>query len=129
MPVSATPAAGPNSQSPSYGENWAQQLGIPNISGDLMPAFGSGDRNSPTSIYGMSGAAPNRNVNETISFRDDLSFIRGTHAFKMGYELLRFRLNSAVLRIRCDMISRAPPRDCEPNGVATANTAIPSPDS
>lgn len=81
----------------NYGKNWPQQLGIPNISQDLMPAFGSGDRNNPSSIYGLSGAAPNYNVNETVSFRDDLSYIRGKHAFKMGYDLLRFRLNSAVL--------------------------------
>ncbi|MFN7934059.1 MAG: TonB-dependent receptor [Bryobacteraceae bacterium] len=84
-------------QVPSYGKNWAQQLGIPNVNADLMPAFGSGDRNSPASIYGISGATPNRTVNETISFRNDLSYIRGTHAFKFGYEVLKFRLNTATL--------------------------------
>ena len=67
---------------PSYQENWGQQLGIPNINGDLMPAFVTGDRNSPNSMYGLTGATPNRTVNETISFRNDLSIIRGTHAFK-----------------------------------------------
>jgi len=81
----------------SYNQNWAQKLGIPNVDAALMPAFGSGDRNTVGSIYGISGATPNRNVNETISFRNDLSWIRGTHAFKTGYEVLRFRLNSANL--------------------------------
>jgi hypothetical protein len=82
---------------PSYQQDWGAKLGIPNINADLMPAFGSGDRNSPNSIYGLSGATPNRTVNETISFRNDLSIIRGTHAFKGGYEILRFRLNTATL--------------------------------
>jgi hypothetical protein len=84
-------------QVPSLGGGWGQKLGIPNIDDSLFPAFGSGDRNTPASLYGMSGATPSRNVNETVSFRDDLSYIRGTHAFKFGYELLRFRLNSAIL--------------------------------
>ena len=84
-------------QVPSYKQNWGQKLGIPNIDDNLFPAFGSGDRFNSSSLYGMGGATPNRNVNETVSFRDDLSLIRGTHAFKFGYELLRFRLNSATL--------------------------------
>ena len=82
---------------PSYNQNWAQKLGIPNVDGSLMPGFGDSNRYSASSIYGIFGAAPNRNANETISFRDDLSYVRGTHAFKFGYELLRFRLNSAVI--------------------------------
>ncbi len=82
---------------PSFDQNWAQQLGIPNVNAALMPAFGSGDRYAAGSIYGLIGATPSRQVNETLSFRDDLSYIRGKHAFKAGYELLRFRLNNAVL--------------------------------
>jgi hypothetical protein len=82
---------------PSFNQNWAQKLGIPNVDGTLMPALGSGNRYAAESIYGIFGATPSRRVNETISFRDDLSYIRGKHAFKMGYELLRFRLNHAVL--------------------------------
>ena len=111
----------------NYGQNWAQQLGIPNVNADLMPAFGpSGDNGiSPTSIYGLSGAAPNRNVNETVSFRDDLSYIRGKHAFKMGYDLLRFRLNSAVLAnpVRFDFSGST--TGLEPSGIATGNTGSP----
>ena len=90
-------------QNPTYQQGWGQKLGIPNIDGSLFPYLGSGngnDRNNPGTLYGLSGPsiiAPSRTVNETISFRDDLSYIRGTHAFKFGYELLRFRLNSAIL--------------------------------
>jgi len=109
----------------SYGGNWAQTLGIPNVSKDLMPAFGSGNRNAPDSIYGMSGAVPNYNSNETISFRNDLSYIRGKHAFKMGYDLLRFRLNSAVIAnpVRFDFSGST--TGLEPNAIATGNTGSP----
>jgi len=69
---------------PSYGQNWPQQLGIPNVPQDLMPAFG---------VYGLTVSGPNRMIGETLSFRNDLTKIKGTHAFKMGYEVLRFRLN------------------------------------
>lgn len=109
----------------NYGKNWGQQLGIPNISPDLMPAFGSGNRNGPESLYGISGASPNYNSNETISFRDDLSLIRGKHAFKMGYDLLRFRLNSAVIAnpVRYDFSGST--TGLQPDGVATGNTGSP----
>ncbi|MBI3697436.1 MAG: TonB-dependent receptor [Acidobacteria bacterium] len=82
---------------PSFNGNWAQQLAIPNVSPALMPAFGSGDRYAADSIYGIFGATPSQQVNETISFRNDLSWVRGTHAYKVGYEVLRYRLNNAIL--------------------------------
>jgi len=109
----------------NFGKNWPQTLGIPNIPGDLMPAFGSGNRNGPESMYGLSGATPNRNANETVSFRDDLSYIRGRHAFKMGYDLLRFRLNSAVFSnpVRYDFSGSTV--GLQPNGVALGNTGSP----
>ncbi len=69
----------------SYGKNWGQTLGIPNISADLMPAF---------NVYGLTVSGPRRSIYETLSFRDDLSKLSGSHAFKMGYEVLDNRLNS-----------------------------------
>src|SRR5206468_1556973 len=82
----------------SAGGNWPQQLGIPNVSGELMPQFGAsgGDRYQASGIYGLIGNGNSRSIYETLSFRDDLTKIHGTHAFKMGYELLHFRLNSTV---------------------------------
>jgi hypothetical protein len=82
---------------PSFGKNYGQTLGIPNIVGDLLPQLGTGtNRDSADSLYGLVGAGPSRQVNETLSFRDDLTKTVGSHAFKMGYEWLRFRLNSTV---------------------------------
>ena len=69
---------------PSYMANWPQTLGIPNVPQDLMPRF---------NVYGLTVSGPVRRIGETISFRDDLTKIVGTHAFKAGYELLRFRMN------------------------------------
>ena len=82
----------------SSGQNWAQQLGIPGVSGELMPQFGAAgaDRYGDSGLWGLVGNGNNRLINETVSFRDDLTKIHGTHAFKMGYELLHFRLNSTV---------------------------------
>ncbi len=82
---------------PSFGGGWAQRLGIPNLDGAVMPAFGSGGRDTPGALYGITGATPSRLLGETLSFRNDTTVIRGRHALKFGYELLRFRLNSANL--------------------------------
>ncbi|MFN7923935.1 MAG: TonB-dependent receptor [Bryobacteraceae bacterium] len=113
---------------PSYQQDWASKLGIPNVNGDVMPGFGgtNTDRNNPSTIYGLYGATPNQSVNETISFRDDLSYIRGTHAFKFGYEVLRFRLNSATFAnpVLFDF-SGATTGLQATNGQATNNTGSP----
>ncbi len=84
---------------PSYNQNWASTLGIPNDSPLLMPSF-SGTAASGTSaapalntMYGLTVPGPSRTVRETWSFRDDFSKMLGTHAFKLGYELVYFRAN------------------------------------
>lgn len=83
---------------PSYNQGWAQKLGIPNDSPLLMPSFSStlaSGTNAPTlsSMYGLTVGGPSRNIRETLSLRDDFSKMAGTHAFKMGYEILAFRAN------------------------------------
>ncbi len=81
---------------PSYQKNYGQTLGIPNISGELLPAFGTGDQFSPESIYGLSVSGPSLTIGETLSLRDDVTRMRGKHAFKMGYEVLNHRFNSTL---------------------------------
>jgi hypothetical protein len=85
---------------PSYGQNWPTTLGIPNVDPILMPGFAPAGSNptagqlTPDSIYGLSlSNGPSSNITETFSFRDDLSTTFGTHAFKMGYEIIHFRAN------------------------------------
>jgi hypothetical protein len=84
---------------PSYNQNWAGTLGIPNVSPLLMPSFSStmasGTSAAPAlnTMYGLTVPGPSRTIRETISLRDDFSKMTGTHAFKMGYEILDFRGN------------------------------------
>lgn len=88
---------------PSYNQNWASQLGIPNVSPLLMPSFsssfssGTGSAPALNTMYGLTVPGPNRSVRETLSFRDDFSKMMGAHAFKVGYELLKFRGNFVQL--------------------------------
>ena len=87
----------------SYGQNWAQTVrysergsrsdaGIRPLT---APTHAQPTQSTPCGDCG--GTTRTRLVNETLSFRDDLSIIKGAHAFKAGFEVLRFRLNSAVL--------------------------------
>ncbi len=69
--------------SSSYVVDGGELLGIPNLPEKAMPQLNTG--------YGFNTAGPANNVNENLSFRDDLTKIHGTHAFKMGYEVMRFR--------------------------------------
>jgi hypothetical protein len=84
---------------PSYNEGWAAKLGIPNVSGDLMPSFtsslASGYTSAPTysQMYGLAINGPSRRIRENISFRDDFTKLMGVHSFKMGFEHLLFRAN------------------------------------
>jgi len=91
---------------PAYGQDWPTKLGIPNIPNDNLPSFGipgsggltgAGNAGTPESIYGLALTGPFRRANETLSFRSDLTKIRGTHAFKVGYQALRYRLNAFIL--------------------------------
>ena len=84
---------------PSYNQGWAQKLGIPNDNPLLMPSFSSTMASGYTAapalntMYGLTVPGPSRDIRETLSLRDDFSKMAGTHAFKMGYEILDFRAN------------------------------------
>jgi Carboxypeptidase regulatory-like domain/TonB-dependent Receptor Plug Domain/TonB dependent receptor len=84
---------------PSYNEDWAGQLGIPNDSAALFPSFNtavpSGNSTAPAlnSTYGLYVNGPSRQIRETETARDDFSKVMGKHAFKMGYEFLSFQAN------------------------------------
>ena len=86
---------------PSFNQNWAGTLGIPNDSPALFPSFTASPLGAGTyttapgyaQMYGLSTGGPSRYIRQTYSFRDDFSKISGTHAFKMGYEILYFTAN------------------------------------
>ena len=66
--------------SQDYDANTAQLLGIPNVSGVLLPG------GLPLSVGG-----PSKNVLEYFTFKDDFSWVKNKHSFKFGYDLLHER--------------------------------------
>lgn len=83
---------------PSENQNWGKILGIPNISPALMPSFspsalGVGSYTSAPDygqLYGLTVQGATSQVRQSESLRDDFSKVHGSHAFKMGYEILHF---------------------------------------
>ena len=76
---------------PGVNENWAQQLGIPGVSGATFPQFLN---SAGTAFYNATGpGAPYYQVDENYTFQDNLTKVIGRHTFKMGYELMRTRAN------------------------------------
>lgn len=84
---------------PSYNQNWAGMLGIPNDSPLLFPSFSgtaaSGNSTAPAlnTSYGLTVPGPSRQIRQTWTLRDDFSKVIGTHAFKMGYDFLYLQAN------------------------------------
>jgi len=69
---------------PGYGTDFGALLGIPNIGKGSMP-----------NITGIPYVAnPSLNVEETFTYKEDLSKLMGKHALKYGYELMRLRRNN-----------------------------------
>ena len=100
---------------PSLGQNWAQKLGIPNADAALMPSLG---------IYNITGATPGKTVNETFSYRNDTTWVRGAHALKFGYEVLSYRLNSANFARFGSFAFDGVTSGLQPNGTSIPNTGI-----
>jgi hypothetical protein len=75
----------------SLGQNWAAKFGIPNVGADTMPIF---QNSAGGQFYFRFPEGETVDVNENVSFQDNVSLIRGRHTFKTGYEVLRTRINS-----------------------------------
>ena len=86
---------------PSYNQDWGAKLGIPNLSPALMPSFSATALGVGTytvapdypQLYGLTVTGGNRNIRQSMSLRDDVSKVHGSHAFKTGYEILYFTAN------------------------------------
>ncbi len=101
--------------SSTYGIDGNALLGIPNLPVKAMPQLNTG--------FGFNTAGPANNLNENISVRDDLTKISGTHAFKMGYELMRLRQNQwSVPSNVAGSFSFIPANGLLPNGSSMART-------
>ena len=73
---------------PTANQDWAKQLGIPNVSGATFPNFNIG--------YGLAGLTSYQNVGDDITVQDNFTKIHGKHAIKFGYEMIRTRYNATV---------------------------------
>ncbi|MEO7142671.1 MAG: carboxypeptidase-like regulatory domain-containing protein, partial [Bryobacteraceae bacterium] len=77
---------------PGLNENWAQQLGIPNVSGATFPSFYDSN-GTPFFLATFPGGSYDQ-VNQSFTAQDNLTMVRGSHSFKMGYEIVRTAENS-----------------------------------
>ena len=65
---------------PDVGANTAQLLGIPNDNGAYLPG------GLPLTV-----GTPSENVIENFTIKDDMTWVKGKHSFKFGYDLLHMR--------------------------------------
>ncbi len=79
---------------PGLDAGWAQQLGIPGVSGATFPTF-LDSNGSPFFQATFPGGAYNQ-VNQSYTAQDNITVVRGSHSFKMGYEILRTVENSVA---------------------------------
>jgi hypothetical protein len=91
----------------TYGQDWAKQLGIPNVSPLTFPNFqycnttgGSSQSNctAGTSFFRQdnSGLSASQEVGEDFTVQENLTKIVNKHTLKFGYEYIRTRYNSLV---------------------------------
>ena len=67
---------------------WAQQLGIPNVSGATFPRFNTSFNGNPGGRF--------ENVAEDNTLQNNLTKISGKHTLKFGYELVKTRYNALI---------------------------------
>jgi hypothetical protein len=75
----------------SYGQDFAQKLGIPNVSPDTFPQFAPTLNLSQfsTSFYDLAPGGKNYEVGQSYTLQDNLTKVVGRHTFKTGYEMIR----------------------------------------
>jgi hypothetical protein len=76
----------PRITSPDVGKDLGGLLGIPNVAPTLLPG------GLPLSVGG-----PSTNIFENYTVRDDVTWVRGYHSFKFGYDLLYENQNNYSL--------------------------------
>jgi hypothetical protein len=72
----------------SYGEDWAGQLGIPNVSPETFPKIVTGYNGGPGGRY--------QQIAEDFTVQENLTKVAGKHTVKLGYEVVRTRYNSLL---------------------------------
>ena len=79
---------------PGLNGDWAQQLGIPGVSGVTFPTFVDSNGNP---FFGATfpGGFYNQ-VNQSFTLQDNLTLVKGGHSLRMGYEVVRTNENSLI---------------------------------
>ena len=99
--------------STSYQADIAGLLGIPGLPPDTFPV----------GLYtGIGQAGPSATTTENLSFKQDISKMKGSHAIKFGYELLRFRIDTWNVGNPSGTFTLDNDVGLNANGVATPNT-------
>jgi len=78
-----------NSTPPRFGtgENWAEKLGIPGVGPETFPYFNIG--------YSIAALNRTNEVGQDFTLQNNVTFLRGRHALKMGVEVIRTLYNRA----------------------------------
>jgi hypothetical protein len=97
---------------PAFGTDYGALLGIPNIGKGSMP--------NVTGIPYVSN--PSTDIQESINFKEDVSKGWGLHAFKMGYDLMRFRRNNYSVTNNAGTFSLTSTAGLQANGSSMPNT-------
>jgi hypothetical protein len=69
----------------SYGQGWAQKLGIPNVPADTFPVF------SNIGGFDINLGGYSRQVNENVTISENLTKVVQQHTLKMGWTMIRTR--------------------------------------
>jgi hypothetical protein len=77
----------------TYGQDWAGQLGIPNVSGDTFPDLLDSGGNR---FYGLGPGGRSYTRAEDFTFQENFTKVLSAHTLKFGYELIRTRYNSLI---------------------------------
>jgi hypothetical protein len=101
----------------AYMQDYAGQLGIAGLPKDAMPGIWPGGFTESLNV-----GNPSWNLQEVVALHDDVSKVQGTHSFKWGYELMRYRQNSHGLGSPDGSFSYTGAGGLRTNGTGLPNT-------
>ena len=78
---------------PTFNQDWAKQLGIPNVSAETFPDF---QNSGGSRFYGLGPGGRSYTRAEDITFQENFTKVLSSHTIKTGYELIRTRYNSLI---------------------------------
>ncbi|HKW98227.1 MAG TPA: carboxypeptidase regulatory-like domain-containing protein [Bryobacteraceae bacterium] len=78
----------------TLGKDWAAKIGLQNLPGTMFPLFTFGGTAAQGGKTGRMGAGfDDKSSNGSFVYQDDLTWIRGKHSFRFGYDYTRYYYN------------------------------------